>query len=178
MHQKEKDRSKSRLCKRALKLRLHTAINRADFVSWWMWFNGTPTKVQGNFLTNAFCSVILLHSYLYNMHQDTKSARLIAVCKRTLSDLTIRLRVRVWNSYSSSLWLNCYFRDDVLCQRENDEFIVPHFLLFSTLVVLVVKSTLLWFSCTAAYFVHTFVLWNQKDIDTGSRFCSWRTCRC
>ena len=23
-----------------LKLRLHTAINRADFVSWWMWFNG------------------------------------------------------------------------------------------------------------------------------------------
>ena len=28
------------------KLRLDTAINRADFVSWWMWFNGSPTKVQ------------------------------------------------------------------------------------------------------------------------------------
>ena len=28
---------------------------------------------------------ILLPSYVYNMRQDTKSARLIAVCKRTLS---------------------------------------------------------------------------------------------
>ena len=24
---------------RLIKLRLHTAINRSDFVSWWMWFN-------------------------------------------------------------------------------------------------------------------------------------------
>ena len=23
-----------------IKLHLHTAMNRADFVSWWMWFNG------------------------------------------------------------------------------------------------------------------------------------------
>ena len=37
------------------KLRLHTAINRADFVSWWMWFNDSLTKVHRNFLTNAFC---------------------------------------------------------------------------------------------------------------------------
>ena len=37
------------------KLRLQTAINRADFVSWWMWFNGSPTKAQRHFLTNAFC---------------------------------------------------------------------------------------------------------------------------
>ena len=59
-------------------LRSHTAINRADFVSWWMWFNGSPTKVQRH-------ECILLPSYLYNMHQDTKSARLIAVCKRTFS---------------------------------------------------------------------------------------------
>ena len=37
-----------------LKLHLHTAINRADFVSWWMWFSDSPTKVQRHFLTNAF----------------------------------------------------------------------------------------------------------------------------
>ena len=36
-------------------LRLHTAINRADFVSWCMWFNGSRTEVQRHFLTNAFC---------------------------------------------------------------------------------------------------------------------------
>ena len=29
---------------------------------------------------------ISLPSYVYNMHQDTKSARLIAVCKRSLKD--------------------------------------------------------------------------------------------
>ena len=38
-----------------LKLFLHTAINRADFVSWWMRFNGSPTKAHRHFLTNAFC---------------------------------------------------------------------------------------------------------------------------
>ena len=64
-----------------LKLRLHTAINRADFVSWWMWFNRLTTKVQRHFLTEC----ILLPSYVYNMHQDTKLARLIGVCKRTFS---------------------------------------------------------------------------------------------
>ena len=39
-------------------------------------FNGSPTKVQRRFLTNAF----FLPSYVYNMHQDTKSARSIAQC--------------------------------------------------------------------------------------------------
>ena len=34
---------------------VHTAINRADFVSWWMRFNGSPTKEHRHFLTNAFC---------------------------------------------------------------------------------------------------------------------------
>ena len=63
-----------------IKLRLHTAINRADFVSLRMWFNGLPTKAYCHFLTNAFCYLVRVH----NMHQDTKSARLIAVCKRTL----------------------------------------------------------------------------------------------
>ena len=41
-----------------LMLRLHTAINRADFVSWWMWFNGSPTKAHRHFLTNAFCYLL------------------------------------------------------------------------------------------------------------------------
>ena len=59
-------------------LRLHTTINLADFVSWWMWFNGSHTKAQRHFVTNAFC----YPSYVYNMHQDTKSARLIAVFKQ------------------------------------------------------------------------------------------------
>ena len=42
-----------------------------------MWFNGSPTKVVS---FSHECT--LLPSYVYNMHQDTKSVRLIAVCKR------------------------------------------------------------------------------------------------
>ena len=38
-------------------------------------FNGSPASFSDE--------CILLPSYVYNMHQDTKSARLIAVCKRT-----------------------------------------------------------------------------------------------
>ena len=38
-----------------LTLCVHIVINRADFVSWWVWFNGSPTKIQRHFLTNAFC---------------------------------------------------------------------------------------------------------------------------
>ena len=37
------------------------------------------TQAHRHFLTNAFC-------YL-NMHQDTKSARLIAVCKRSFKEV-------------------------------------------------------------------------------------------
>ena len=33
----------------------------------------------------SIISVVLLPSHVYNMHQDTKSARLIVVCKRTLT---------------------------------------------------------------------------------------------
>ena len=44
-----------------LKLRLHTTINRDDFASWWMRFNGSRTKVQRHLLTNAFC---YLHTYI------------------------------------------------------------------------------------------------------------------
>ena len=38
MRQNEKNRHKNRPCKRALKLRLHTAINQVDFVSWCMFY--------------------------------------------------------------------------------------------------------------------------------------------
>ena len=48
---------KSVLC--SIKLCLHTAIYRADFVSWWMWFNGSPTKVS------LYHDCILLPSYTY-----------------------------------------------------------------------------------------------------------------
>ena len=64
-------------CHYRVKLRLHTAINQADFVFWWMWFNGLSTKSTMSFSHEC----ILLPSYVYNMHQDTKSAQLIAVCK-------------------------------------------------------------------------------------------------
>ena len=74
----ERQRSRCRYCR--FKVRLHTAINRSDFVSWWMWFNGSHTEVQRHFLTDAFCYLL----YVYNIHQDTKSARLIAVCKRSI----------------------------------------------------------------------------------------------
>ena len=46
-------------------LRLHTAINRADFVSWWMWFNGSLTEIR----TASFSEVsISLHLYVYKIH--------------------------------------------------------------------------------------------------------------
>ena len=46
MHEKEKDRSKNRLCKRALKLRLHTPINGANFVSWCMLYTFEGNKMH------------------------------------------------------------------------------------------------------------------------------------
>ena len=72
-----------------VKLRLHTAINRADFVSWWMWFTiyRLTTKVHRHFLTEC----ILLPLYVYNMHQDTKSTWLIAVCKHSFNRLVSHL---------------------------------------------------------------------------------------
>ena len=43
------------------------------------------TEIQRHFLTNAFC---YLRMYvLYNMHQDTKSARLVAMCKHSFSNV-------------------------------------------------------------------------------------------
>ena len=60
--------------KRSLNVRLHTVINRADFV----WFTYESTASFSH-------QCILLPLYGYNMHQDTKSSRLIAVCKRSLT---------------------------------------------------------------------------------------------
>ena len=76
------------------KVRLHTAINRVDFVTWWMWFNRLTTKLQRHFLTEC----ILLPLYVYNMHQDTKSARLIAVCKRSFRVTWYTSSLKVWRS--------------------------------------------------------------------------------
>ena len=56
----------------AVKLRLHTAINRVDFVSWW----------QNAFLRKWHCAFEC--EPLNHIHHDTKYARLIAVSKRTL----------------------------------------------------------------------------------------------
>ena len=60
-----------------LKLRLHTAINWTDFLSLWMRFNSTSIHES----TASFSyECTLLPSYvLYNIHQDTTSAWLIAV---------------------------------------------------------------------------------------------------
>ena len=64
-----------------VKLRLHTAINRADFGPGECDLMVHLRKYsQRHSLTNAFCP-----SNIYNTHQDMKSARLIAVCKRTLT---------------------------------------------------------------------------------------------
>ena len=81
MHQKEKDRSKNRLCKRAFKPRLYTAIigpfsylDQCDLMV-------QPQKYSVIFSRMHFVTFICK----YNMHQDTKSARLTAVCKRSFT---------------------------------------------------------------------------------------------
>ena len=66
-----------------LKLRLHTTINRPISYPGECDLIASPTKVHRHFLTIA----LLLPSYVYNMRQDTKSARLIAVCKRSFTKL-------------------------------------------------------------------------------------------
>ena len=46
MRQNEKNRHKNRLCKRVFKVRLHTAINLADFVSWCMLYSYEGNKMH------------------------------------------------------------------------------------------------------------------------------------
>ena len=63
-----------------IKVRLHTAINRADFVSWCMLYTYDGNKMH-SWENDA---VLLLAEPLNHIHQDTKPVRLIAVCKRSL----------------------------------------------------------------------------------------------
>ena len=72
-----------------LKIRLHTGINRADFVSWWMWFNSSPTTAQCHFLTNAFCYLLT-----YTICTRIRNRRLVAVCERSLTKQIVYLG---WN---------------------------------------------------------------------------------
>ena len=62
-------------------VRLHTAINRADFVSCCMLYTYTKvTKCIREKMTLYFVGAPSNH-----IHQHTKAARLVVVCKRTLS---------------------------------------------------------------------------------------------
>ena len=72
-------RKKNASLENSLKLRLHTAINRADFVSWCMLYTYEGNKMH-SWENSAVAFVV---EPLNHIHQDTKSARLIAVCKRT-----------------------------------------------------------------------------------------------
>ena len=69
-----------------LKLRLHTAINWADFVSWCMLYTNEGYKMHPwendavKYTTYTFMDKPLKH-----IDQDTKWTRLIAVCKRTFT---------------------------------------------------------------------------------------------
>ena len=67
----------------SVKVRLHTAINRVHFISWCMLYTYECNKMHSweNDVGEA----------LNHIDQDTKSARLIAVCKRSLNSNTIFL---------------------------------------------------------------------------------------
>ena len=70
-----------------IKVRLHTAINRADFVSWCMLYTYEGNKMHSwEKFRCTFVSEPLNH-----IHQDTKSVRLLAVSKRSLSWLFLFL---------------------------------------------------------------------------------------
>ena len=72
-----------------------------------MWFNGSPTKATVLFSHEC----ILLPSYVHNIHQDTKSARLIVVCKRSVkARLHRRCLLR-----SFSFW--CMRMNGLTCER-------------------------------------------------------------
>ena len=68
---------------------LHTTINQADFVSWWIWSSPSLIKVQRYFLTNAF----------------TKSVRLIEVSKqRDYREREISYYA-TWNAFSWYMYI-------------------------------------------------------------------------
>ena len=62
------------------KVRFHTVINRADFVSWCMLH--IRTTVRKCIVVRKWRCTFVGES-LNHIHQDTKSARLIAMCKRS-----------------------------------------------------------------------------------------------
>ena len=72
------------LYKWSVKLRLHTAINRADFVSWYMLYTYEGNKVA--FVNKWRCTFVA--EPLNHIHEDTKSARLIAMYKWSFSKCT------------------------------------------------------------------------------------------
>ena len=71
-----------------LKLHLHTAINKADFVSRCMLYTYKVTKYIREKMTLYTCTFV--GEPLNRIHQDTKSARLIAVCKHSLRGVRLR----------------------------------------------------------------------------------------
>ena len=91
-----------------------TAINWADFVSWWMWFNGYTHNSTAEFSHEC----ILLPLYVYNIHRDTKSARLIAVCKRSFKGPFTRaifaaIEFSFWCMWLNGLTYECSIRPSV-----------------------------------------------------------------
>ena len=74
-------------------------------------------------MASFFHECILLPSYVYNMHQDWKSSRLIAVCKRTLnilheylsSTLTLLHCLHGTLRFYIVIWINCFMRVTSVC---------------------------------------------------------------
>ena len=71
-------------CKKHLlgTVHLHTAINKADYVSWRMLYMYEGNNMH-SWLVRKWCCTFMGEP-LNHIHQDTKSAWLIAVCKRSL----------------------------------------------------------------------------------------------
>ena len=65
-----------------IKVRLHTAISRVNLVSWWMLQTYKGNKM---YLSENDAVLISVCEPLNYIHQDTKSARLIAVCRRSIT---------------------------------------------------------------------------------------------
>ena len=94
-----------------LKLRLHTAINRADFVSWCMLYIYIYTKVTKCIREKmTMCFREWIH-----IHQDAKSARFIAVCKRSFRMVGMR-NIQYWFTGKIILMLSVYWFLRYICK--------------------------------------------------------------
>ena len=76
----------------SFKLRLHTAINRADFACWCMLYTYEVNKIQ-SWENDA---VLFVGEALNYIHKDTELARLIAVCKCSFRCFCLLVEVRFW----------------------------------------------------------------------------------